>query len=150
MTTTEATPEARINFSQCLRSPECDNLWILLVDEYEKYDEYMVRATVNSTHTFIYFSSKTLPDYLKDSISIIRTWYRDNRQRYTDYERKDLYGSTRGINQRPPLVPEEFKTIGWMYSSVIDAENTYAVAMTWEQLQDLYSRGPVPAYVLPR
>lgn len=134
---TKSTLEIRVpNFPECERALGEFYLWMLVVEKQLGREDplYMIRirSQENRVEGFLYFTNDTLPDYLKDSIAMISAWYQVNKP-------TPDWAPTHSIIFRPDGVPKEFDRIGWIDRRL---GNRYIIAVTWDQLVDLYENGP--------
>ena len=125
-----------VSFPECERSREKPGLWMLAVHYDTVCDEYRVRIQSGAIRTDLFFTNETLPDYFKDPISIITTWHKDN---VPNWDRRKTAARYFSLNPRPNWVPKEFIEIGWV---CIPYGDIFAVAMNYDQLKDLYDKGP--------
>lgn len=137
-----------VNFPKCEKSHYVPNLWMLQVseDKVDGENRYAVSVrTQDYVRGYLYFTTETLPDYIKDPISIIKTWY-DAYKGSIDmqFEVGIVYSATEGtyLMVRPSYVPEEFESIGWLMGNPYAPLLIYVVGLTWDQLSDLYENGP--------
>lgn len=137
-----------INFPKCEKSRSVPDLWMLQVseDKVDGANRYAVPVrTQDYVSGYLYFTTETLPDYIKDPISIIKTWYDAHKGSInTQYEVGVVYSPDKGtyLMVRPSYVPEEFESIGWLMGNPYAPLRIYVVGLTWDQLLDLYENGP--------